>query len=497
MSVLICVLYFGVLAVLSMYGLHRMHLVLLCRRHRRVIEHVGALSAPAAAGVELPRVTVQLPIFNESTVVTRLLESVARMDYPRERLEIQVLDDSTDETRSLARAETERLRARGYDAVCLHRVDRVGYKAGALDAGLRVAKGELIAIFDADFVPPPDFLRRTLPYFADPSVAVVQTRWGHLNRDFSLLTIAQALGIDGHFAVEQSARYRGGLFLNFNGTAGVWRRIAIDDAGGWTHDTLTEDLDLSYRAQLRGWRIEYRAEIVCPAELPVLITGFKSQQRRWAKGSIQTAVKLLPDVLRSSRSVWVKYQAAIHLTYYAIHPLMLLVVVLSAPLLLARPVTPAPPLLAAASLVFGLAAAGPGCMLVYAQRVLGAGWLAGAWRLPTIMVIGVGVAWSTSLAALGGLRSRDATFVRTPKFGIGPTGGQWRDKVYAERRPSGGLVEIALGGYCAVTAWLYWHHGEYAVIPFLLLYACGFLTVGSLTLLHTGCRPRSRRGRSA
>jgi len=476
---------------LFLYGMNAYLLVALHRAGRR-------RSSPAVPPLtEWPAVTVQLPVYNERYVARRLLESVGALDYPADRLEIQVLDDSTDQTTAIVADAARALAARGLNVVHLHRRERAGFKAGALAAGLKEAAGEFVAIFDADFVPPPEFLRRTLPYFADPGVAVVQARWDHLNRDFSLLTTAQALGIDGHFVVEQSARHRGGLFLNFNGTAGVWRRLAIDDAGGWTHDTLTEDLDLSYRAQLRGWRIEYRPEIACPAELPVLVTGFKSQQRRWAMGSIQTAVKLLPLVLRSSRSAWAKHQAAIHLTYYAIHPLMLLVVVLSAPLLLARPVTPAAASLTVAGLIFGLAAAGPACMLVYAQWVLGTGWLARAARLPAIMVVGVGVAWSTSLAVLGGLRGRQAAFLRTPKFGIGPAGGTWRDKGYAERRPSGALVEIGLGGYCAVTAALYWHQGEYVVLPFLLLYACGFLTVGSLTLLHTGRLPRWPRRWSA
>jgi cellulose synthase/poly-beta-1,6-N-acetylglucosamine synthase-like glycosyltransferase len=470
---------------LFLYGMNAYVMVALERRGRRRPD-----PDPPPLTV-WPTVTVQLPIYNERYVVERLLEAVGALDYPADRLEIQVLDDSIDETTAIVADTARALAARGLSVVHLHRRERAGFKAGALAAGLKEAGGEFIAIFDADFVPPRDFLRRTLPHFADPAVAVVQARWGHLNRDFSRLTAAQALGIDGHFAVEQPARCRAGLFLNFNGTAGVWRRIAIDDAGGFTHDTLTEDLDLSYRAQLRGWRIEYRPEIVCPAELPVLVTGFKSQQRRWAKGSIQTAVKLLPDVLESSRSLWVKYQAAMHLTYYAIHPLMLAVVVLSAPLLLARELAPPFPMLAAAGLLFGLAAAGPGCMLIHAQRVLGPGWLGRAWRLPAVMLLGVGVAWSTSLAALAGLRSRDDTFVRTPKFGIGAAGGEWRDKVYAERRPCGALVEIALGGYCAITAGLYASHGEYAIVPFLLLYACGFLTVGALTMLQA--RPERPR----
>jgi hypothetical protein len=312
-------------------------------------------------------------------------------------------------------------------------------------------------------------------------VAVVQTRWGHLNRSFSMLTVAQALGIDGHFAVEQSARAWSGLLLNFNGTAGLWRKAAILDAGGWQHDTLTEDLDLSYRAQLRGWRIVYRPEIVCPAELPVLITGFKSQQRRWATGSIQTARKLLPAVRRAPLPLWTKYQAFLHLTYYLIHPLMLLSVLLSVPLIsldfaaesVARPVVGA---------VFALATAGPGTMLVYAQRVIDpAGWRR-AWQLPTIMVIGVGLALSTSLAVLGAFGGGRHEFVRTPKFGIAGGGGTWRRRAYGEWAPWGGLAELALGAYCAVGTGLFWSEGRYAVVPFLALYAAGCFTVGWLTL---------------
>jgi len=294
--------------------------------------------------------------------------------------------------------------------------------------------------------------------------------------------------------VEQPARCWGRLLLNFNGTAGVWRRAAIDDAGGWAHDTLTEDLDLSYRAQLRGWRIVYLPDVVCPAELPVLVTGFKSQQRRWAKGSIQTALKLLPAVLRAPLSPWVKYQAFVHLTYYMIHPLMLTVVVLSVPVLGLRDLAPPPATLLGASGVFALAAFGPGTMLVYAQAMLDRRWWRRAWRLPTIMVIGVGVAWSTSLAVLGAFVDRDREFVRTPKFGIGADGGSWRGKVYGDRRPWGGLMEIALGCYCAWTTWLFLQHGQYGVLPFLGLYVAGFLTVGGLTIRHALDRPRDAEG---
>jgi cellulose synthase/poly-beta-1,6-N-acetylglucosamine synthase-like glycosyltransferase len=463
-----------------MVGLHWWH-------HRRARP---APPLPAA----WPSVTVQLPIYNERYVAHRLLSAVGALDYPADRLEIQILDDSTDDTGVIVADAARALTARGLTVAHIHRRERSGFKAGALAAGLKEARGEFIGIFDADFVPPPDFLRKTIPHFDDRRVAVVQTRWGHLNRDFSLLTIAQALGIDGHFGVEQAARCASNLFLNFNGTAGVWRRAAIEDAGGWTHDTLTEDLDLSYRAQLRGWRIAYRPELVCPAELPVLVTGFKSQQRRWAKGSIQTALKILPQVMRAPVSLWVKYQAAVHLTYYMIHPLMLTVLLLSIPLLAVRELAPPKPLVPAVSVAFALATLGPVCMLAYAQRSVDPRWPRRLWQLPAIMVIGVGMAWSTSLAVLGAFRGGDLTFLRTPKFGIGPGGGEWRGKAYVERRARLGLAEIAIGLYCALGTVLVWHHGEYGVVPFLFLYTCGFMAVGILTLLHTA--PATRRARN-
>ncbi|HSC29464.1 MAG TPA: glycosyltransferase, partial [Vicinamibacterales bacterium] len=432
---------------LFVYGMNAYVMMALHARGRRRIRPIPP------PPVEWPLVTVQLPIYNERYVARRLVEAVAALDYPAERLEVQILDDSTDDTTAILAAAARGLEARGVSVLHIHRRERTGFKAGALTAGLKEARGEFVAIFDADFVPSPDFLRITLLHFADPDVAVVQGRWGHLNRNYSLLTIAQALGIDGHFAVEQPARCWSGLFLNFNGTAGVWRRLAIDDAGGFTHDTLTEDLDLSYRAQLRGWRIEYRPEVVCPGELPVLVTGFKSQQRRWATGSIQTARKLLPDVLAAPLRPWLKCQAAVHLTYYAIHPLMLAVVLLSIPVLAARDLVASTSLLAGVGLVFGMATLGPASMLVYAQAVLDAGWRRRLWQMPTIMIIGVGVAWSTSLAVLSAFRGRDLTFVRTPKFGIGPGGGGWRGKRYVGRLRWSGIVELMLGLYCLLSAW--------------------------------------------
>ncbi len=490
MSVVVRVLYSVAVVGLLLYGLNAYLLLAIHWWNRRRIRGTVTLEPPA----EWPSVTVQLPLYNERYVARRLLEAVGALDYPSDRLEIQVLDDSTDDTGAIIDETASQLRARGVTVAHLHRRERTGFKAGALAAGLKEARGEFVAIFDGDAVPEVDFLRTTIPHFAEARVAVVQTRLGHLNREFSLLTIAQALGIDGHFAVEQPARFWGNLFLNFNGTAGVWRKAAIEDAGGWTHDTLTEDLDLSYRAQLRGWRIVYRPDLVCPAELPVLITGFKSQQRRWAKGAIQTAFKLLPAIARAPFSLWTKYQAFIHLTYYMIYPAMLTVILLSVPLIGAKEIAPEGNAILDVSLAFGLGVLGPGFLLVYAQWVLDPGWLRRAWRIPTIMIIGVGVAWSTSLAVLDALRRKDLEFVRTPKFGIGPAGGHWRGKAYVDRRPSEGFIEIALGLYCAWSTWLFYAHQSYGAVPFLALCTTGFLTVGILTFVHAAPRGGPRRG---
>ena len=465
-------------AGLMIYGLNAWVMVWLHLRHRADPSQVPP---PLDA---LPMVTVQLPIFNERYVVERLMEAVAALDYPTDRLEIQVLDDSTDDTSEIVAAVIARLGPRGIEIIHQRRARREGYKAGALAEGLSACRGEFVAVFDADFVPPTDFLLRVLPHFA-PGVAVVQTRWGHLNRSFSALTVAQALGMDGHFGVEQSARAWSGLLLNFNGTAGVWRKTAIIDAGGWQPDTLTEDLDLSYRAQLGGWRIVYRPEIVCPAELPVVVTAFKSQQRRWAKGSIQTARKLLPAVMRSSLPLWTKYQAFVHLTYYVIHPLMLASVALLLPLRMLPFADGDQPVQLTMMVTFALATLGPVTMLVYAQRAIAPRWWRRAWQLPSILVLGVGVAFSTSMAVLGAFRDGRREFVRTPKFGIDADAGNWRRKAYGERAVWAGLVEVGLGVYCGATAWLFWRDGAYGVLPFLGLYAAEFLTVGSLTVVQS------------
>src|SRR5712691_5770650 len=305
---LILAAYFFVLIILAVYGWHRYYLVFLYMRNRDREPRPGPQLDP------LPVVTVQLPLYNEMYVADRLIDAVCRIEYPRELLEIQVLDDSTDETRSIAELAVRRFAAQGIDIKYFHRTARTGYKAGALEAGLKVARGEFIGIFDADFIPTPDFLTRLIPHFRDPKIGMVQARWGHINEDYSLLTKIQAILLDGHFILEHGGRNRGGRFFNFNGTAGVWRRTAIEEAGGWQHDTLTEDLDLSYRAQLAGWEFVFVPGLIAPAEVPVEMNAFKSQQHRWAKGSIQTCRKLLPRILRSNLPWGVKAEAFFHLT---------------------------------------------------------------------------------------------------------------------------------------------------------------------------------------
>ena len=310
--------YFTILIILSLFGIHRYYLTYLFVKNRR------KAAKPDKQFDALPRVTVQLPIFNERYVVERLLESVTRLEYPRDLLDIQVLDDSTDETTLVASRLVSEYAAAGHPITYLHRENREGYKAGALAEGLKKASGEFVAIFDADFVPPPSALMQMIHYFVDPQVAVVQGRWTWVNRTISNLTQVEAILLDGHFVIEHGGRHLSGRFFNFNGTAGMWRRTAIDDAGGWQHDTLTEDTDLSYRAQLRGWKFIYDPNIECPSELPVEMNAFKTQQARWAKGLIQTAKKLLPAIWRSPQPLYIKLEATFHLTANLAYPLMVL-----------------------------------------------------------------------------------------------------------------------------------------------------------------------------
>ena len=467
--VLVEALYALCVVLLSVYGVNSLVLVWLYLRHRRDTE-----PQPLGPLQTWPRVTVQLPVYNEIHTIERLLTAVAGLDYPSNLFEIQVLDDSTDQTRPTAANRVARLRRQGVDISHIVRATREGYKAGALAEGLRRATGEYIAMFDADFAPHPDFLRRVLPPFADPRVGCVQARWGHLNRDYSRLTRVQALGVDGHFVVEQTARSRSGLFVNFNGSAGVWRRSCIEDSGGWHGDTLTEDLDLSYRAQLRGWRIAYQPDVVVPAELPAQITGFKRQQARWAQGSIQTALKLLAPLLRSRQPWQVKLEGCIHLTGYAVHPLMLLLLLLTAPMSFSSSW-----LLTAAPLLM-VAAIGPPLMYVTAKLADGPHWRERLRPLPVLMLLGMGLALSNTWAVLKAILGVRQVFERTPKFALHGDEGAWVNSRYAlgsDWLVGGELMLAALALALLAAPRVTW-----GFAPWLLMYAGGFGYVAGLSL---------------
>jgi cellulose synthase/poly-beta-1,6-N-acetylglucosamine synthase-like glycosyltransferase len=468
---------------LFLYGMNCYVMLFLHRRAwKKVLQHETAVQqAWRASTPQFPRVTVQLPIYNERYVIQRLVEVVLSLRYPRTQLEIQILDDSTDETTATARQLVERYRHLGFNITLQHRPHRHGYKAGALAEGLARATGEFIAIFDADFVPAPDFLLRTLPFFQDPTVAMVQTRWGHLNRAYSRLTLAQSFGIDGHFGVEQAARCGAGLFLNFNGSGGIWRRQAIDDAGGWQADTLTEDLDLSYRAQLRGWRMQFVPHVVCPAELPVQMSGVKSQQHRWAKGSIQTAKKLLPHVLQADLPRFTKCQAVLHLTNYLVHPLMLWTALMMPWLPQDTSVSVLPtPLLTTVSVV--CATAGPASLYLYAQRQLYPDWLHRLWSFPYLLIFGTGIALSNTKAILEALCNVQGAFVRTPKFRIEHPSDTWVGKHYRGAFSWLCLGELGLALYSGYGMYHAVQQGAYLLLPFLLLYTLGFAAVAGLSL---------------
>lgn len=416
-------IYGSLLIILFLYGMNFLYLTWIASR-------TPAADPPLPEMTTLPYVGVHLPIFNELYVAERLINAAAQMDWDRDHLEILVLDDSTDETREIVRKAVEFWRGRGVNIQHVHRTDRSGYKAGALAAGLEQSKAEFIAYFDADFVPPRDFLRRTIPYFIDPKLGFLQTRWGHLNRDYSLLTFLQSLSIDGHFMVEQFARSRGGFWFNFNGTGGVWRREAILDAGGWTQETLTEDLDLSYRVFFKGWQAQYLREVVSPAELPVTFSAYRRQQHRWAKGSLQCAFKLLPQVWRSDAPFGQKMEATFHLTGYMIHLYMFAMMLIYPFVIFYAAQAPALYGIYGIGAIFNISTLAPAMFFTIAQVQLGAGW----WRkIPFILfftALGAGLMPNTVRAAWELLRGDIKVFERTPKFGIERNNQSWVEKKY-------------------------------------------------------------------
>ncbi|MGF1529960.1 MAG: glycosyltransferase [Puniceicoccaceae bacterium] len=479
-------LYFFCSLGLLIYGLNSYILIFFFLRRREESEENSRVLHKKYLARDLddpiwPVVTTQIAIYNEYNVAERIIRAVAAMEYPRERHEIQVLDDSNDETVTIVDEVVSELEQNGYDIKVLRRTNRWGYKAGALAEGLAASRGELIAIFDSDFVPGVTFLREMVPHLLeDPEAGLVQARWGHLNARESMLTLAQAMGIDGHFIVEQSARSWGRLFLNFNGTAGLWRRQAIEDAGGWEADTLTEDMDLSYRAQLAGWRIRYDPGVVVPAELPDTYTAFKAQQFRWAKGSIQTAIKILPRVVASDFSLLAKVQAFFHLTHYAVHLMILLMSLLAWPVLLSGVADLSPSFYMVLGGLILAAFLGPNTLYLLAQWwVDRRGWAKKLLLLPLLMCLGLGVAVSNARAVLEALIGVKSAFIRTPKA------GDVEKKVYRSRRTWVPWAEIGLGIYSGVTLFFYLEAGAWLIGPFLALYTTGYLAVGLSSLFES------------
>src|SRR5881296_4680557 len=465
------VCYLSVLIGLSAYGIHRYFIIYLFLKNRKRVP------MPAARFTQLPKVTVQLPIFNEVYVAERLLRSVSELDYPRELLQIQVLDDSTDETCEIIASCAEELQQRGFNVQHIHRVDRTGFKAGALAVGLEAAEGEFVCILDADFVPQRDLLKRTIHFFTDPKVGMIQTRWGHLNRGYSMLTRMQAIFLDGHLLLEQTARSRSGRFFNFNGTAGLWRRSCIEEAGGWQHDTLTEDLDLSYRAQLAGWKFIFLPDVITPAELPVDMNGFKSQQHRWTKGSIQTCKKLLPRIWRSELSFAIKAEATGHLVSNFAYLLLACLVVLL------HPSTGGPQSGWVRTFlidvpIFLTASVSVAVFYVCAQRELHPRtWMKQMLLLPCLLALGIGLSLNNARAVLEAIFNHKSDFTRTPKYGIERRSQSWRTCRYRALKSTLPLVEMAFAIYFSYFVWFAITHGQFLSVPFLLMFQCGFFYV--------------------
>ena len=482
-DVAIMIPYFLVMTILAVYGIHRYALVYNYYKNRKRI------AGPPPEISAWPRVTVQLPIYNEKYVIERLVEAIAAFDYPRELLDIQVLDDSTDETREVAANCVERYRQLGVPISHIHRDNREGFKAGALQEGLKSARGEFVAIFDADFIPPADFLRRTVPYFIDQKLAMVQTRWSYVNRHYSALTEVEAILLDGHFVIEHSSRFRTGLFFNFNGTAGIWRRIAIEDAGGWQHDTLTEDTDLSYRAQLCGWHFTYLPEIDCPSELPVEMSAFKSQQARWAKGLMQTAKKILPRVLRSEMPTAVKAEAVFHLTANISYPLMVFMSIILLPAMIVRFYQGWVQVLIIDLPLFLASTCSISSFYLAAERALyPKTWKRTFLYLPFVMAVGIGLSVRNALAVIEAIAGIKSEFVRTPKYRVegGAQGaGAWAKKKYHKSAGWLPFAEVGLGLYFAGAVFYALQNENYATVPFLLLFVWGYLYTGLMSLAQT------------
>jgi len=473
--------YFVVLGVLCLYGFHRYLMVYLYYRHAKRDPKVTKQFE------QLPPVTVQLPIFNEMYVAERLIDASCRIDYPGDKLQIQVLDDSTDETVEVARKKVEEWKSKGVDIEYIHRTDRTGYKAGALDHGLKTAKGDFVALFDADFVPQPDFLQKTIHHFVDEKVGCVQARWGHINKEYSFLTRLQSIFLDGHMMMEHAARNRGGRFFNFSGTAGMWRKSTIADAGGWQHDTLTEDLDLSFRAQLKGWQFVFLPWVVTPAELPVDMNGFKSQQHRWVKGSMQTSKKLLGDVLKAEIPFHVKTEAALHLTGNTAYILTMLLALMLFPVTYFRPKMNMQTSVLLDLAVFALATFSVCVFYLASQREI-YGWrgvVRTIFYTPFLLAMGIGMCVSNARAVFEGFFTRGGEFVRTPKYALSANKDSFVSKKYkVTLKRFLPLIELAIGLGFGWVIYYSFSHEMYGAIPFQMLFFTGFTYVAFLSLFQ-------------
>ena len=481
------IIYFTMLVGLSVYGCHRYVMIYLYYRYRQKTPQ------PTGHFDTLPMVTVQLPLYNEMYVAERLLDAITALDYPQDKLEIQVLDDSTDETTEIVRRKVGELKTKGFRIAHIQRANRQGYKAGALEHGLQQATGEFIAIFDADFVPQPDLLLRMIHYFTDSNVGMIQTRWGHINEKYSMLTRVQSMFLDGHFLIEQTARARSGRFFNFNGTGGIWRRTCIDDSGGWSHDTLAEDLDLSYRAQIKGWKFLFLPEVVTPAELPVEMNAFKSQQHRWAKGSVQAGKKMLPQLWRAHLPLKVKIEGTVHLTSNFGH-LMLLIMCLvfhasaSVGTQQASGGNPWTKLFLVDMPLFLAASVSITAFYLCAQIELHEKWWKKLLYLPVLMAVGIGLSLNNARAVLEAIFNHQSEFVRTPKFGVRTRGESWGQTRYRAWRGLIPYLELLFGFYFSVLLLRAADNAQWSSIPFVAIFAIGFLYVGFMSLMQTGTR---------
>lgn len=494
-AIITAVLYGAMSLFLFVFGANLFAMSVRVRNMGKAAQTSEPESGPDA---ELPIVTIQLPVYNELYVAERVIDAAAAFDYPHDKLQIQVLDDSTDETSLIIERTCARLAAKGIWIEHVQRENRVGYKAGALAEGLKTAKGEFTAIFDADFVPEPDFVRRALPHFDAPGIAFVQARWGHLNREHSWLTQLQAQAIDGHFLVEQSGRGQAGYWFNFNGTAGIWRVAAIEDAGGWKADTLTEDLDLSYRAHLSGWTAHFAEEIVVPSEVPAQLTGFRRQQHRWARGSIECAWRLLPEVWKSQERLMVKAQATLHLCAYFIQLLLLGLVLLYPAVILMSAQYPRLSTLFGVGYLLALTSLAPTVFFLTGSWRNGRNVLRDIPRIISITIFGAGLMVNTARAALQIFTQPNPSFERTPKFGLSSanTGRQaWTSKRYQLAPDRIVFVELVLGTYSAAAAWLAWDRGNLGVLIYSIIFATGLITVASTTIIHGFSQHRARRRR--